>query len=248
MKRILAVIVASLLFPFLAHAECENNFKVWASELNEIGNADLTVAACKTWPLNPTLTIAALPLPHKSNTSDEGVYDLVILLADSLTNAVIAHTRQFSAITYDAVRFDGIEIDTARYQLAPTKQAFGVRIRYAASSRIYPSNTTFINLYVYEEKALRLVLNRLIVETGNGDWDGFCEGTFNATSRLIQIGSARFEGYATLKVVERSEHSVSMASESDCVTTNHSTRAASFVLPYHNGAYQVPKKLTFPAD
>jgi hypothetical protein len=193
--------------------------------------------------MNPALTIAALPLPHLENTTDAGVYDLEVLIADSMTGTVIAQTQQQSAITYDAVRLTGIAIDTARYQLTPNQRAFGVRISYAGSSGIFPFDTTSLNLYVVEDQVVRPVLNQFIVESRNGDWDGVCAGSFNTTSRSIEMGLPGAEGYVNLKVAEKSTRRVSVVSKTECVTKEQQPTRTNFSLVYHNGHYPTPKRM-----
>jgi hypothetical protein len=95
-----------------------------------------------------------------------------------------------------------------------------------------------------EDKVLRPVLNRFIVQVRNGDWDGICKGTFDTTSRSIEIGTAAVEGYATLNIAEKHTNSISKMSKSDCVTKELRQTRGSFALTYHNGYYSAPKKAT----
>lgn len=243
MKHQLSVLAASLLAPFLAHAQCERHFETWAAELYSREKVDWTTATCKVWPMNPALTIAALPLSHVENTNDIGAYDLDVLITDSLTGTVFAKTHQPSAITYDAVRLKGIAIDTARYQLTPNQRAFGVRISYAGSSGIFPFDTTSLNLYVVENQVVRPVLNQFIVESRSGDWDGVCTGSFNSTSRSIEIGAPGVEGYVSLKVTEKNTRSVNVVSKIECVTKELQQTRSNITITYSNGHYPTPKHM-----
>jgi hypothetical protein len=204
---------------------------------------DTDNAACKAWPANPALTVAALPLPQKGNSGDSGTDDLEVLVADSATGGVVAHTYQPSAITYDAVGLSGLAIDPARYQLTPANRAFGVRINYSGSSRVDPYEETSLSLYVIDGQTLHPVLDRFAVDSSNGDWDGNCAGTFDATSRSIEIGPAGKDGYAALKVSEKTTHSISTQTKSDCVSQNPPQVRANFVLEYRNGHYGVAKEM-----
>lgn len=243
MKARLAAIFTILLVPFSAHAQCENNFIKWANDLQSKGNVDFASAVCKVWTADPALTIAVLPIAHQENSVDVGQYDLEILVADSDTNFIKAHIFQPSAITYDAVRFTGIAIDTARYQLTPSKRAFGVRISYSGSSTIFPFSTTSLNLFVIDNKDVRPVLKRLIVEDRNGDWDGDCKGTFDTTLRSIGVGSVGTEGYASLIVSEKRTRSINVAVDTNCISKEQQQVHARFVLNYRNGNYLTPKKM-----
>lgn len=243
MKCKMVLVAISMAISFGVYAECQSHFETWATGLQSKGNLDLENSVCKVWPANPALTIAALPLPHKNNDADAGVYDLAVIVADSLTGAVISQIHQPSAIIYDAVRLRGITIDTARYQLTNSNRAFGVRVNYSGSSSIFPFSTTSLNLYVVGNKSLHPVLERLIVEERNGDWDGSCKGTFDATSRSIDIGTLGSEGYATLKIMERKTTSVSEILNAECVTKLQSDIRINYLLPYKGGRYLVPKKM-----
>jgi uncharacterized Zn-binding protein involved in type VI secretion len=247
MKYRLLNIAATLLTPILAHAGCEDHFQAWVAQLHPGRTVDTDNAACKAWPANPALTVAALPLPKKGNNDDSGTDDLEVLVADSATGAVVAHTYQPSAITYDAVRLSGLAIDTARYQLTPGNRAFGVRIKYSGSSRVSPYEGTSLSLYVIDGQTLRPVLDRLEVDSSNGDWDGNCAGTFDAMSRSIEIGPAGKDGYAALKVSEKTTHSISTQTKSDCVSKDQPQVRAIFELEYRGGHYGVPKEMQLKA-
>jgi hypothetical protein len=204
---------------------------------------DTDNAACNAWPANPALTVAALPLPQKGNNGDSGTDDLEVLVADSATGAVVAHTYQPSAITYDAVGLSGLAIDTARYQLTPANRAFGVRINYSGSSRVDPYEGTSLSLYVIDGQTLRPVLDRLEVDRSNGDSDGNCAGTSDVISRSIEIGPAGKDGYAALKVLEKTTHSTSTQTKSDCVSKDKPQARVNFELEYRGGHYVVPKEM-----
>jgi len=102
------VVSAFLCFPLLAHAECEEHFNDWAHALQPGRTVDVDHAACKIWPEKPELTLAVLPLPQKGGTADETVFDVEVVVADSKTGAVVAHSYEPSAITSDAIGLHGI--------------------------------------------------------------------------------------------------------------------------------------------
>jgi hypothetical protein len=242
-NSIVGAISVSILMSTLTYAQCDEYYQMWASDLHANGSVDLEKAACKVWPANPNLTIAALPIAHHDNDANVGTYDLKVLVADSLTGSVYAHIYQPSAIQYDAINLTGIAIDTARYQLKSDKRAFGVRISYSGSSAIFPMDTTSLDLYVIDERVLRPVLNHFVVEARNGDWDGLCEGVFNTTVRSIDLGSPGQEGYAALKISEKHIHSVSKMTDAGCATKDQSITRTNSVISYRNGEYQVPGKM-----
>jgi hypothetical protein len=243
MKTRILIAACMLVFPVLAHAACEESLKIWTQKLHPNRALDSKQATCKPWPANPALTLAVLPLPAKDSDPDTGTYDLEVLVADSDSGSIIAHSYQPSAITYDAVRLSGISLDTARYQLMPENRAFGVRISHSGSSRVNPYETTSLSLYVIDGQRLRPVLDRLTVEENGGEWDGQCAGEFNSTSRTIDIGPGGRDGYAALNILEKSKKSVSVFKNGECTSKDSPVRRTSVVLQHRDGRYVVPKSM-----
>ncbi|WP_322029889.1 hypothetical protein [Paraburkholderia sp. J76] len=244
MKRTLLCLVAGFA-PLLAHAGCEDNFEKWTQQLHPGRTLDTEHATCKVWPANEALTIAALPLPQKGNEDDHGTDDLEVLVADTASGTVIAHQFQKAAIQYDAVRFSGLALDTARYQLTPQNRAFGVRVMHESSSRVNPFGQTALSLYVIDGQSLRTVLDRLIVEDSGGEWDGNCAGTFSNTTRALDLGAAGNDAYATLRIREKSVQTVNTPTKDDCASKEATGKRTNAVLEYRNGKYAVPKGMQY---
>jgi hypothetical protein len=245
MKRTLLSLVVAFA-PLLAHAGCEDNFQKWTSQLHPGHTLDTEHAVCKVWPANEALTIAALPLPQQNNSDDEGTDDLEVLVADTASGTVIAHQFQKGAISYDAIRFSGLTLDTARYQLTPQNRAFGVRVEHEGSSRVNPISQTALSLYVVDGQSLRTVVDRLLVEDSGGEWDGNCAGTFSNTTRTLDLGQAGKEGYVTLKGTEKSSGTVNVVKNGEChYDVSKSVKRANFTLEYRNGKYGVPKGMQY---
>jgi hypothetical protein len=231
--------------PLLAHASCEDNFQKWTSQLHPGRTLDTEHAVCKVWPANEALTIAALPFAHKDNNEGAGEYDLEVLVADSASGAVIAHQFEKSAIAYDAIQLQSLALDTARYQLAPGNRAFGVRANYEGSSRVSPFEATSLSLYTIEGQRVRKVLDKLVVSQSSGDWDGNCEGTFNDTTRTLDIGTAGTDGFAMLKIAEKSIDRADKPAGKDCKESVKPAKRANITLEYHNGKYGVPNGMQY---
>lgn len=245
MKRTLLSLAIGLA-PLLAHAGCEDNFPKWTAQLHPGRALDTEHAVCKVWPANEALTIAALPLPQKDNNDDQGTDDLEVLVADSASGTVIAHQFQKGAISYDAFRFSGLTLDTARYQLTPQNRAFGVRVSHESSSRVNPFSQTALSLYVVDGQSLRTVVDKFVVEDTGGEWDGNCAGTFNNTTRTLDIGPAGKEGYAALKGTEKSSGTVSVVKNGQCADdVSKSMKRTNFTLEYRNGKYGLPKGMQY---
>lgn len=244
MKRTLLCLAVGLT-PLFAHAGCEDNFQKWTALLHPDRTLDTNHAVCKIWPANEALTIAALPLPQKNNNDNRGIDDLEVLVADTASGAIVAHQFQQSAISYDAFRFSGLTLDTARYQLTPQNRAFGVRVAHESSSRVNPFGQTALSLYVIDGQRLRTVVDRLIVEDSGGEWDGNCAGAFNNTTRILDIGPAGNEGYAVLKGTEKFTDTVNTVHNGDCKVDTKTGKRTSFSLEYNNGKYSVPESMQY---
>jgi hypothetical protein len=239
MKLTLPCLIASLA-PLVAHAACEDHLQTWSAQLHPGRALDTEHAVCKVWPANEALTIAALPLPQKNNTDDEGTDDLEVLVADTATGAIIAHAFENAAIQYDAISFSGLDIDTARYQLTPQLRAFGVRVGHEHNSRASPYSMTSLNLYTVDGPHLRRVLTRLTVSELRAEYDANGSGSSDEIQRTLEIGPAGKDGYAVLKVKEQSVHTVN---DSDGGATDKPAKHSTYSLDYRDGSYPLPAKL-----
>jgi hypothetical protein len=238
------IIVSTLLcLPLLAHADCKDHLSAWAQKLHPGRTLDTDAAICKISPADPTQTFAVLPIAQPGATDDEAVYDVDVLVTNSDTGEIIARLFEPSAITSDAVRLAGIELDTARYQLAAQTRAFGVRTNYEGSSRVNPFSTTTLDLYVMDGHALRRVVTNLTIHNNSGEWDGNCAGTASDSARALSIGTAIHNGYATLHVAEKTVDSISKPAGQDCNTKDSSAKRAGYDLEYDGAQYAVPAKL-----
>jgi hypothetical protein len=230
--------------PLLAHADCKERFTEWARALQPGRAVDADNAACKVWPANPAQTLAVLPLPRKGGTADETVYDVEVLVADSKTGAVIAHSFEPSAMTSDAMGLQGMALDTAPWRLTPQQLAFGVTKTFQNSSRVNPSADTTLSLYVIDGRKLRRVVSNLTTRQSNGEWDGNCAGEFSDTSRSISVGPAGRGGYATLLVSEKTVDTTRTAVGDQCASKDKPARRASFRVEYDGSRYGVPAGLS----
>jgi hypothetical protein len=235
---------AFLCLPFLAHADCKERFTEWTHALQPGRAVDADNAVCKVWPANPTQTLAVLPLPQKGGTTDETVYDVEVLVADSKTGAIIAHTYEPSAITSDAMSLESLALDTAPWRLTPQELAFGVRKSFQNSSQVDPYANTALSLYVIDGSKLRRVLSNLTTRQSKGDWDGNCAGQFSDTSRAISVGPAGRGGYATLLIREKTIDTTKTVAGTQCASKGMAAKRASFTLGYDGSRYGVPAGLS----
>ncbi|MBN3852972.1 hypothetical protein G3N59_06225 [Paraburkholderia sp. Ac-20340] len=248
MKRPLLTLVAGLA-PLFAHAGCEEHFQIWMEKLHPGQSLDREHAACKIWPANEALTIAALPIKHASDNDDGGSIDVDVLVADTSTGTIAAHHFQAAAVQYESGHFfDGIEIDSARYQLTPTQRAIGVRL---TSSGGYPadmSGVTTLSLYLFNDARMRTVLDRMKVGEWHASRGSACDSEETDTKRTITMGVASANDYAPLKIEERTIDQTVSGNAEKCWVSKSPAQRRSVTLPYQHGTYGIPADLQYSND
>ncbi|CAJ0794245.1 hypothetical protein LMG19083_02551 [Ralstonia psammae] len=204
---------------------------------------------CRTWPAHPELVLMAVPLMRQEDTeagTNEGDLDLFVL--DTSNGSIRQRLHLPARMSDDAVRIRSVTFDTARYVVAPGQLAFGVRIAKEGSSRPNPFNETDLWLYTVQGAQLKPVLNGVIVETGGGEWDTNCAGTFEQTKRTLTMASDTHNGYADIAVSEiRSSSTSTVDKAGECQTRDAKPQRTTYRLAYDGKQYVVPKALV-PLD
>ncbi|MGY3295649.1 hypothetical protein ACVWY1_000067 [Pseudomonas sp. TE6288] len=235
-----------LLAPMIAWGDCTQHLQTWAQDLHPTLELATEFVVCKVNPADASQVLAVLPLMVNVDEYGQGDYGLDVLVADAASGKVIAHSYQEAAIASDAVRFSGLTLDTARYQVAPGLRAFGVRISHTGSSRVNPFGSETLNLYVTDGSQLRQIMGQLVVSESNGEWDGVCAGEFGETKRTLAIGKPGKDGFSRLRVTEVSTgRQAILKGEDDCEEMEVKSRTKTFSLDYDGGRYGVPKELTY---
>ncbi|WP_143135243.1 hypothetical protein [Burkholderia ubonensis] len=249
-KRSLFVVAAFV--PLVTHAECKDFLRDWMQQLHPGRDLEADVVACKIWPANPDLTLAALPLIPE-DAHDVGADDLEIVVANTKTGEIIAHGFQRSTIARNNLR--ALQFDTARYRLTPDRQAFGVRLRYWITGPKIGISASTLSLYTVDGRRVRPVLERVVVEKYTENWDGelvsgkCTAGVIDDFKRSIAIGTAGRNGYATLKVSEKSVHTVYGRTDGcwhgpqSTPQTRIEANVTGRTIEYYDGKYVVPESL-----
>lgn len=198
---------------------------------------------CRIWPANPHYRLVAVPLIYEQ-TDDATRGDLDLLVLDTGTHAVAARTRLENMMSDDAVRIYRVAFDTAFYQLAPDRIAFGLRIVEEGSSRVNPFMLTTLWLFDKEGNDLSAILDNVTVDQRGGEWDGNCEGKFYATTRTLAMAPKAHNGVADIIVSTRSETSVSYQRDGQCTEALTDSPASTDHLTFDAGRYTVPQDLT----
>ncbi len=237
--------VPLLILPLFAVADCTDQLDNWARTIKPELKFDRERAVCKVNPANASQTLAALPFAESVTADGEGDYGLAVLVANTTSSKIIAQHYQSAAISSDAIFFDDLTLDTARYQLAPKLRAFGVRVALRNSSRVVTVSSTLLNLYLFEGKTLRPVMNALEVSRYNGESDGMCDGQFSETQRTLSIANTGMNGMANLQIDARVVKTQNKVKGEECESTDSEPVASRTILKYDKDHYEVPSELSF---
>lgn len=93
---------------------------------------DPNTVACSIWPARPDLTLLAIPrLESHPSAEDETRGDIEMIIANTKSGNIVARYVEKGAALSDAITFDGVGLDTGRYDIKSGQRAFGFRARYS---------------------------------------------------------------------------------------------------------------------
>lgn len=194
---------------------------------------------CKAWPWRPDLMLAAVPLIEATPPAEgENKGDVEILVTDGAGKPLARRLERGMAFS-DAIRFGGMSLDTARYDISEGLRAFGLRTTQSGSSRVNPYEEQALWLYTFDNGRIERVLDGLVVERSNGENDGNCQGEFTTVKRTIKLGSGR---HRDLIVEQTTTHATSKLDGDECVTDERPGKTARVELVYDNGRYRLPAR------
>lgn len=247
MKNVL-LLTAMLAIGPVAQASCEDRLADWAAQLEPDREYNAGNAACKPWPADPALTLAAIAFLRDDASDEAPVRDLLLVVADSKSGVVKARLLHESAIKHIPIKDQlmqmiEIKLDTAPYQLTAAKRAFGVRAVFDDHS-LFSAGLDTLNLYVIDGSALRPVLTQMVVHTNSVVWDGQCAGKANDMDRAVSLGAPGKDGYAALLVSEQSKVTVSTVKGDDCKHKPGPVKREKYTLNYAAGQYVLPQALS----
>lgn len=203
-----------------------------------------SLARCKVWPAveDQAIAVKSTFTPDPVGGDDVGTYDLELSIVNSTNDQTLATYRKPAAYDSDAVRFNDLVIDTARYNLAPDIRAFGLRSNYEHSSSVAPYSKTELALYLKEGNTLRPVLEGLILAKNSGEW-GNCTGQGKDIRRVVNIGKSTHNGFADLIITTSTTVMKSFKSGEECVSKNTDLKKTRITLSYDGKQYVVPEEL-----
>lgn len=204
---------------------------------------DPAATACRAWPAQPGTSLLAVAAWTGPASDDVRGGDLDLLLLDTASQRPLAWARVANALSSDAMRFTGLRLDTARWQLDAKTRAFGVRMDYSGSSGPNPFGQTELQLFVRDGQRLRQVMAPMAVSGSNGEWDMRCAGSFSRFERTLDIGEVDGGRLAPITVRETRVETVSVARGDDCQTTETRAPTRRWALPASGGHYPLPEAL-----
>ena len=205
--------------------------------------------ACKPMPNAADRSIVALSyLAQGLGDSDtasagDGSYDVDVLVVDSDTERVQSRLLLEKLYESDAVRFDGMQIDTARYRLSPEMRAFGLRAEHSISSHAVAYSTGALSLFIEQGSSLRRVLADLVVYKNSGELSDHCEGTHTEVTRTVAMAPTRSHGFADILVTTATTDSESRQAGDDCEDIAKSPVVTQTLLRFDGKTYPVPDEL-----
>lgn len=209
---------------------------------NDSFNGDPHAVICRVWPVQPQLTLIAVPLmTERSDSENEG--DIELLVADSTNLQIRQRMRLNGLMSDDAVHVQNVAFDTARYQFAPGKTAFGLRVSLEGSSRANPFGETTLWLFSIDSGELKPVLDNIVVGESHGEWDTACAGEFSEVTRTLSMVSSAKAAFADIIVTEKLTTSANtVGTDNDCHSEDKTT-IVKHRLRFDGSGYGVPNDL-----
>lgn len=174
------------------------------------GDTPLVAQACRVWPYDASLALAALAyaLPGAERPGDRTLR-LVVAVLDAEDAAVRAvHVQDLHEDAGFMLAEDGLLLDTARYDLAAGTRAFGVVVRSAARGPSCPDRRANddLTLYVRDGGSLRPVFSSALdfwsrVEGEPCSWAPGQRLVTEQAAFTLGMERGAHNGYADLRVM-----------------------------------------------
>ena len=168
---------------------------------------------------------------------EESSYDLDVVLMDVASGAIVAHGHQAATIESDAIRYEGIDIDTARYLLAPGKRAFAIRTDHGAHCYQCFYSHSQMTVYLQDGPRIDPLLELQVAETTDAASETCPEGIGHAVTTLA-VGRGRSHGLADLELTTTTK--VERYDEDGAATACGSGAVTTVVAHFDGKAYQLP--------
>jgi hypothetical protein len=206
---------------------------------------DSRFSSCRQWPMHPdrVLLVLARRTPASANPDDGFAVNVDVVVADAASGERLGHYALPEAIESDAYRLWSIDLDTARYRLAPGVDAFGLRMEHGGSSSVNPSADTQLHLFAWDGRRLRRVLDGWPVRTMHGENNGgACGRDHQSTTATLAISARSTHGYADLQVAESLEIDHAIEDAYGCHEATTTVPMPGYSLTFDGEAYGLHPK------
>lgn len=204
-KRDAAALAAKLAaMPKVDPLACPEGVLAAAEQTLSVTPAGDDYADCRKDPADTRHAIVALAYHatdgDAQDDNGDGDYDLDVAVVDIASGDILAHRHEPNGIESDAVSLDRVWLDTARYDLAPGRRAFGVRSSNWAHCWQCTYGVTTLSLYLRDGKQLRKLLTTTVEETSNSEGEGGDPADTSTTSSVLCVRRGRHHGLADIAV------------------------------------------------
>jgi len=204
-KRDAAALAAKLAaMPKVDPLACPEGVLAAAEQTLSVTPAGDDYADCRKDPADTRHAIVALAYHatdgDAQDDNGDGDYDLDVAVVDIASGDILAHRHEPNGIESDAVSLDRVWLDTARYDLAPGRRAFGVRSSNWVHCWQCTYGVTTLSLYLRDGKQLRKLLTTTVEETSNSEGEGGDPADTSTTSSVLCVRRGRHHGLADIAV------------------------------------------------
>lgn len=215
-----------------------------ASLLPADGDVPLVAQACRVWPYDDSLALAAVAYPLPASDDDGRVLRLVIALLGARDADILAvHETDLGEDAVFALDEGGLRLDTARYDLAQGVRAFGVGVRSSAPGPSCPDGrfNDELTLYVREGETLRPVFTSYMdfwtrLEGEPCGWAQDQRLVTEEAALTIAVEPSVHNGFADLRITANVAR-IESAATTDAEQTER--RRVSRVVRYNGSRYDV---------
>lgn len=194
----------------------------------------------KPMPNDPGKTIVSIPvLVSEEDGGSSYTMDAYFLVVESGTGKILQQYYEEGYWESDAIRMEDTGIDTAPYRLNPQTRAFGITTQFVGSSSPNPYSQTTISLFVPQGNTLVRVVDKLVLEQYNGEWDMHCAGVFENKMTKIEVSSSKTNGYADLLINSKITNTESFKKGEECEEKVVKNKLNKSVLKFNKGSYHI---------
>lgn len=194
----------------------------------------------KPMPNDPGKTIVSIPV--LATEEDDGysyTMDAYFLVVESRTGKILQQYYEEGYWESDAVRLEDIGIDTAPYRLNPQTRAFGITTQFVGSSGPNPFSQNTMSLFIQQGNTLVKVVDKLVLEQYNGEWDMRCAGVFENKKTRIEVSSIKTNGYADLVLHSKTTNTESFKKAEECEEKVVKSKLNRSLLKFSKGGYHL---------